>query len=109
MSRRLDVCETVREPGIEAPQRFGIIPAVIEEERIECNAALLVKFCTECIDRSERVGFGVLIEVTDIVPGVVVQESAIRVRTFAFDVCEEIATQLPWMCDADDGAEVDRS
>ena len=64
-SRRRTCCaavaqrgEAVRESGVKSPQRRRIVPSVIEEERIERDAALLdAAPSPNAFDDGERIGF----------------------------------------------------
>jgi len=79
---------------VEVPQRLGIVPAVVEQERVEPDAALGVQFSAEGLNDRERSGFVVFTEVPDVVPRVVMQERPVRMRPLTLDVFEEAPAQL---------------
>ena len=56
-----------------------VVPVVIEEVGVESNATLLVKLVPEGIDAIESSLLVVGVEVAQVIPGVVMQEGAIRV------------------------------
>jgi hypothetical protein len=56
-----------------------VVPVAIEEVGVESNATLLVKLVPEGIDAIESSLLVVGVEVAQVIPGVVMQEGAIRV------------------------------
>ncbi len=52
---------------------------------------------SECIDDSECIGFGILAEVSDVVPRVVVEERAVGMSALALEISEKIASHLAGM------------
>src|SRR6516165_10207588 len=81
----------------------GIVPAIVEQEAIEFDPALFVELFAESANGVDDLLFGVAIEVSEVVPGVVVQECAIGMGALEFDVTEEVAAKLRWMSDAEHG------
>src|ERR1019366_3862090 len=78
-------CEPVGKALMKLPQRGRIVPAIVEEKRVDGNATLLRQLCTESIDDLQRTGLIVLVEVAEVVPRVVVEKRPIRMRTFTLD------------------------
>jgi hypothetical protein len=80
-----------------------IVPSVIEENGIKRDTALFVQLVTKHVDSVDCARLIVGSEITEIVPGVVVKERSIRVRSLALDVCEKRSTHLPGRRDSDYG------
>ena len=59
-----------------------VIPAVIEEERVQLNSAFLGQFVPECVDAIQRPCLVVRRKVAEIVPGIIVQKRPVRMRPF---------------------------
>src|ERR1700741_1954315 len=79
-----------------------IIPAVIEQKTVDLDAALSRQLLAEAVDLLHRVVLVVAIEKSQVVPGVVMQECAVRVGTFEFEIGKKIAAQLSRMCGSED-------
>src|SRR5205823_5182236 len=88
--------EAVREAGVKSPQCPRLVPAIVEQEGVERDPTLPNELFTEGLNDTERFLLGVLREISDVVPGVVMQKCAVRVRALALDVSEKVAPQLPW-------------
>src|SRR5439155_3783500 len=86
--------EAAREAGMKPPQRVGIVPAVVEQKRIEVHTARLVQLAADRTDGVERRRLVELGEVADVVPRVVMKEGAVRMGTLTLEIGEEIAPQL---------------
>lgn len=79
-----------------------IVPAVVEEKRIELDAALFSQLAAEEVDAIECVGLAIGSEVAEIVPGVVVEKGAVGMGPLFLEVSEEIAAQLSGARHAED-------
>ncbi len=82
------------------PQRGGVVPAIVEQEAIEFHATLRRELLAESVDDGERVLLVVAVEVSEVVPRVVVQECAIRMRAFEFEIVTEVTAQLAGVRDS---------
>src|SRR5579872_1124320 len=79
----------------------GIVPAIVEKKAVEFDSALLGQLLSETLDFGDCALLCVAIEKSEVVPRVVVQKSSIRMRTFEFEIFQEVATQLRRMSHAD--------
>ena len=95
--------EAVGEAGVEAPEGVGIVPAVVEEERVELDVALDDELLAEGVDAIDGAGFVETIFIAEVVPGVVVEEGLVGARALGLDVGEEGAAQLTGLRGAEDG------
>ena len=86
--------QPIRKSWIEVPQRRRIVPAIVEQEAVEFHAALLRKLLAESVDDRESTLFVVAVEVTQVVPRVVVQERSIGMRAFEFQVGTKVTAEL---------------
>ena len=93
---------------METPERLGIVPTVVEEERIELHATPSLQLFTERRDHGERFGLVELREVPEVVPGVVVKERPVRVRALALEVRQKVAPQLASARRSDDRRQRER-
>ena len=96
-------CEAVGKAGVEAPERVGIVPAIVEEIRVELYVPLDDELLAKCVDAVEGPGLGEAIFIAEVVPGVVVEEGLIGARALGFDVCEECSAELVGLRGSDDG------
>ena len=88
--------EAVREAGVKSPQCPRLVPAIVEQEGVEHDPTLPNELFTEGLNDAERLLLGVLREIPDVVPGVVMQKCAVRMRALALDVGEKVTPHLPW-------------
>jgi len=88
---------------IETPEGSGVIPSIIEDERVELYAAFFGELGAEGMYAVESVGFGVTVLVADVVPAVVIQEGRVRARSLVFYLREKSAAQLARRVSADHG------
>ena len=96
-------CESVWKTWIEFPESRGIVPAIVEEETVEFNAALFGQVLAETLHDFDCLLLVVTVEESQVVPRVVVQKGAIGMRAFEFDIVQEVATQLCSVSHADHG------
>src|SRR5579884_1483911 len=94
--------KSVGKAFVKAPQRGMIVPPIVKEIRIERDAALVMQFASERVDAVQRPGFVIGVEIAQIIPGVVMQECAVRMRALALNVIQKIAAQLAWTRHSDD-------
>src|SRR5579862_7221793 len=83
--------QPIRETGIKLPQLRGIIPAIVEHEAVEFDAALFRDLLAEAIDLGYGILLGVAIVISQVIPRVVMQECAVGMRSFEFEISEEVA------------------
>ena len=74
---------------VKLPEGRVVVPAIIEHERVQLNPALDHEFLAKSINDVQRAGFIVFVEIPEVVPGVVVQEGAVRMRAFALQIAEQ--------------------
>ena len=80
---------------MEVPQRLRIVPPVIEQKRVEPDAAALCELAAIRRNDRKRPRLVILAEVAQIVPRVVVEEGTVRMGALALDVLEECPSPLP--------------
>src|SRR5581483_5444542 len=95
--------KAIGEAGVEMPKGLVVVPAVIEQKGIHFDAAFLDQLVAENADDVESVFFVEFIEVTEVVPGVVMEERAIGMGPLAFEVGKKTAAELAFVEKADDG------
>ena len=87
---------------MRAPEALAVVPAVVQQERVDLRLPLDDQFFAEAIDGVDGLGGIEAAEVADVVPGVVVQERAVGMGPLAFEVGKEAAAQLALGHKADD-------
>ena len=95
--------QAVGKTGIEFPESRGIVPAIVEEKAVELDAALLGQLLAETLHHGDRALLVVAVEISQVVPGVVMQKSSIRMSAFEFHIFQEVAAQLRGVSHADHG------
>src|SRR5579871_6804469 len=95
--------KAIGETPVEFPKRSVVVPSIVEENGIKCYTPLIVQLMTKGIDSANCASLIVRIEIAEVIPGVVVQEGSIRVRSLAFDISKKCSTHLSWGSNADYG------
>ena len=86
---------------------MGVVPTVVEEEGVELDVAGDGELPAEGVDAVERAGFVEAVSVTEVEPGVVMEEGPIGTRALVLNIGEEGAAELAGRRGADDGGVCD--
>ena len=86
-----------RKSWIELPQGRRIIPSIVKHKTVELHPPLFCQVLAKSVDRLQHALLVVAIEISQVVPRVVVQKSSVRVRALLFHVSEKVAPKLPRM------------
>ncbi len=78
----------------EMPAPAKVVPAIVEQKRIDLHAARFTQLAADCVDALQRLLLRVRREVANVAPAVVVQKRAIRVSPLPFQIGGEVAPQL---------------
>src|SRR5215472_18895356 len=85
---------TLREAGIELPERISIVPAIVQKKGVQLHSALADQFAAERVDRVQDISRTVAIAVTNVIPAVVMEKWLIRTGALPLQIGEETAPHL---------------
>ncbi len=101
LGRLLQGGEAVGEALVEAPQRRRIVPAIVRNEGIHHDLALLDQLLAEQVDHFQSIRLQYLAQpVAEVVPTVVMEEGPIGLRPLPLDIVQERPPKLARRSDA---------